>query len=104
MFWTRFPVLVCRGSSPSAITRLLGYPAESLIGRIVFEFIHPDDRLDLERAYFEVTSKTRRTVTANFRQIAGDGAWHPLRAALGFWSSLATPGVILTFRLSVSGS
>lgn len=81
-----------------AVTHLLGFPTEALIGRNFFELSHPEDRLELERAYFETSQRIRPATTVRFRHRAYDGSWLPVEATLGYWQSLEMAGVILIFR------
>ncbi|MBI4514805.1 MAG: PAS domain S-box protein [Deltaproteobacteria bacterium] len=58
-----------------AHTRLLGYSAEELIGRRVFELVHPEDRQAIVDAFLEGVGEgfTSRSVEFRFRH--KDGSW-----------------------------
>ena len=58
---------------------VLGYTPDSLVGRSVFEFVHPEDREDVVGAFAEVTRDGEsRTVQCRFR--CSDGSWRELSA------------------------
>jgi PAS domain S-box-containing protein len=86
-----------RYQSP-AVTRVLGYDSGALVGRSVFEFVHPDDLPGFEREVSEVIHKVRATTTAEFRHKTRDGSWCRLEATLGSGQPMGTGGVVLTFR------
>jgi PAS domain S-box-containing protein len=67
--------------SPS-ITAILGYDPESLIGKVGFDFIHPDDLTPAVEMFFGSmrTTDTRPPLLA--RAVASDGATHWLELTL----------------------
>jgi len=60
-----------------AVTRLLGYGQEELVGENGFDFIHPDDVEGLLAEFEELLTKPDATVTVEcrFRTADGDWAW-----------------------------
>ena len=60
--------------SPS-IERLLGYTPEELIGKNVFELVHPDDAADLRRLFAAGVTHPGIVITKQFRIRAKAGSW-----------------------------
>ncbi|GMU91336.1 MAG: hypothetical protein AMXMBFR4_03940 [Candidatus Hydrogenedentota bacterium] len=60
--------------SPS-ITRVLGYDSEELIGRSVFEFLHPDDRGEVVKTFMKGLEDPEAPQLAVFRCLHKDGSW-----------------------------
>ena len=63
-----------RYTSPS-MERVLGYPSEELIGRSVFDFIHPDDRTAVLDAFGRITGTPGLTLSLGCRVRHRDGPW-----------------------------
>ncbi len=59
--------------SPS-VERVLGYKPEEMVGKSVFEYVHPDD-LDFVKAEFFNSIKERRECKATHRYKRKDGKW-----------------------------
>ena len=66
--------------SPSCKT-LLGYEPKELIGRSAFEFIHPDDKVKIEKSWQNVVEKPAIT-TFTFRILSKDGPYVWFEAVL----------------------
>jgi PAS domain S-box-containing protein len=64
-------------ASPS-IERILGYTPEELIGRNAFDFIHPDDRTEIEELYREELASPAEMTPTEFRFQHRDGTWRTL--------------------------
>ena len=82
-----------------ALERILGYTPEELVGRNVFEFIHPGDiemiRGEIERVIH--TSETSRPVEFAFRH--KDGAWRTMESvARNLLAHPAVGGIIVNSR------
>lgn len=60
--------------SPS-VTRALGYPRQSLIGRNVFEIVHPDDHPQARQGIAEVMAAPGNIASAEGRLRHADGSW-----------------------------
>ncbi len=58
-----------------AVSNLLGYDQDELIGEIGFEYVHPDDTEGLLSKFAEVTGDEGGTVTAEARFRTADGDW-----------------------------
>ncbi|HEY9171402.1 MAG TPA: PAS domain S-box protein [Verrucomicrobiae bacterium] len=65
--------------SASAV-RVLGYPAEVLLGRSVFEQIHPEDRPRVREAFEHGLHHPAEAVRVEFRFQHGNGAWRRLES------------------------
>jgi nitrogen fixation negative regulator NifL len=63
-----------RYESPS-IERILGYKPEELIGRNVFELIHPDDVARIQKIFTEGLIRAGRIESGEYRFRHKDGSW-----------------------------
>jgi PAS domain S-box-containing protein len=77
--------------SPS-VQRLFGYFSPSMVGRKLFEFIHPDDSPKLRRRFEEVCGAGGTGAEACYRFRHRDGTWHWVEASLN--NMLEEPGVL----------
>jgi len=68
-----------RYQSP-AIRRVLGHEPADLIGRDVFEFVHPDDRAGTEEAFTKVVNDPDAVLSIEFRFLCKDGSYRVLEA------------------------
>ena len=86
--------------SPS-IQRLAGYEAEELVGRNVFEFMHPDDLPDLQQRFAAHLANPYRVVPdpaeARFRHKGGGWSWFDMVATNAF-DDPAVQGLVLFAR------
>jgi PAS domain S-box-containing protein len=79
--------------------RILGYPAEEVIGRDGLEFVYPEDRRIAEEAARGCREKPGAAVPAGFRVSHRDGWWRNLEAvAVNRLSDPAVGGVVVNFR------
>jgi PAS domain S-box-containing protein len=58
-----------------ATTRVLGFPADELVGRNVFELVHPDDAARLGAVLGGLLDSPGGSVTAEYRMRHQDGSW-----------------------------
>jgi PAS domain S-box-containing protein len=65
-----------------AVTRILGYDADELVGRKGYEFVHPDDRDRNADAMETVLSDPSVTETVEVRFRDADGSWRWIEATL----------------------
>ncbi len=65
--------------SPSAL-RLFGYTPEESVGRTGFDFVHPDDALELGPVFTDLMAHPGKSVTAEFRIRDKSGAWRWMEA------------------------
>ncbi|NUM56367.1 MAG: PAS domain S-box protein [Candidatus Hydrogenedentes bacterium] len=68
-----------RYESPS-IKHILGYDPDELLGRNVFDLIHPDDRGRVLRTLLEGLSNPASVHRIEFRCKHADGSWHKLES------------------------
>jgi diguanylate cyclase (GGDEF)-like protein/PAS domain S-box-containing protein len=68
------------GYQTPSITRLLGYPAESLVGTSLAELTHPDDRLALHTAHDEAVTGRRADAVSSLRLRHQDGSWRHVQS------------------------
>ncbi|MFN8574787.1 MAG: PAS domain S-box protein [Gemmatimonadaceae bacterium] len=66
--------------SPSVETAL-GFGAEELLGRSVFELVHPEDRLAVQGFVSHIVATPRVATTAEFRVSHRDGEWRILQCS-----------------------
>ena len=76
-------VICCDGDGnmgfvSDAARTLLGYDPESIIGRSVVEFIHPDDVTEVVDSIARWQGRVGRPRGAVLRVVASDGTWHRL--------------------------
>ena len=60
--------------TPSS-TRHLGWRPEQMVGRSIFDFLHPDDRETVGARMAETLQSPGRLVTAELRFLHADGSW-----------------------------
>ncbi|RAW43951.1 PAS domain-containing sensor histidine kinase [Halorubrum sp. 48-1-W] len=65
-----------------AVTRILGYDPDELIGHEGYEFVHPDDRPRNAEAVETVLSNPSEPVTVEVRFRAADGSWRWIEATM----------------------
>jgi PAS domain S-box-containing protein len=83
----------------SAITRLLGYTPEELVGRNPFDLIHPDDAALVAERLGELIATPGTSSSVVFRFLAKDGTWRHMEA-VGRTINPATPldGLVVNSR------
>jgi len=70
---------VVRFQSPAS-QRVLGQPAEQLLGRNMLELVHPEDVRRFEAALRQILSQSTASVSVEYRFRHRDGAWRILNA------------------------
>jgi len=58
-----------------AVTRLLGYGPEALLGQITFAYLHPDDRSRVEAAHARAIAGRATEIREEYRIRRADGTW-----------------------------
>src|SRR5205807_215864 len=58
-----------------AIELVTGYPPEAYLGRVGFDFIHPDDLAAAAEVYAEALGQPGRVLRAELRAVHRDGSW-----------------------------
>jgi PAS domain S-box-containing protein len=66
-------------NSPS-VQRVLGHDPKNLIGKIAFDFVHPDDVARVVAGFETGLQHPERTITLEFRFRHSDGTWRYLEA------------------------
>ena len=80
-------------------SQALGYAPADLIGRSVFELVHPEDRGSLATALTQVVSDPSQLGTAQCRVRHRDGAWRYLEiVATNLLSEATVGGIVLNAR------
>src|SRR5271170_6289547 len=64
----------------ASLKSVLGYEPEHMIGKSVFENIHPDDLLQAQEKFHRVLAKSDQPVTLQFRYRHKNGEWRHLEA------------------------
>ena len=88
-------------SQSRAVSRMLGYGAEELVGRNIFELIYEEDLNQLYNAFFSVTEGFQQSATVQFYHPARDGTYRLMEANVGKSSDAASQSVVLKFRPAV---
>ena len=84
--------------SPSA-ARVLGYPADFLLGRTPFDFVHPDDLEHLQRALEETVAGEYDRPPVEFRFKHASGRWIYLESmSTNLLDQPAVGGIVITSR------
>lgn len=65
-----------------AVTRILGYDPDELIGHEGYEFVHPDDRERNAEAVETVLSDSAESETVEVRFKHADGSWRWIEATM----------------------
>lgn len=63
-------------------TAILGYEVPELIGRNMFEFMHPEDMATSMRRFSESLGKAGQPVVAEYRYRCSDGSWRHMEAVI----------------------
>jgi PAS domain S-box-containing protein len=77
---------------------VLGYGAEELLGKSIFEFVHGEDLAQVYSAFFNVIEGIHEDFTVQFRHRTSDGSFRIIEATLGKLSDCASKGVVLSLR------
>lgn len=85
-------------SGPST-ARILGYEEQDFAGRVGFEFIHPDDRPNVERVFRELIDNPRKVTLLEFRLRNKAGVWLWIEAtANNLLNEPSIQAVVLNYR------
>ncbi len=89
---------VIRYMSPS-IERMTGYAVEELIGKSVFDYVHPDDIVELQADFSRGTMTLAQTHKRQFRYLHADGSWHVVESTgINLLEDPAVAGLVVTAR------
>jgi two-component system cell cycle sensor histidine kinase/response regulator CckA len=84
--------------SPS-VTRLLGHAPVTLIGRSLFEFIHPEDLSSAQAAFQKAVVRVTPTLPTEYRFRHADGSWvHLESVASNLQDHPGVNGIVVTTR------
>lgn len=84
--------------SPSA-HRVLGFSPPDVVGRSIFEFVHPEDLPEAQRAFVEVLGEERGLRSVSCRAKHADGGWRFLEAvAQNLVNDPDIQGIVLNAR------
>ncbi len=84
--------------SPS-IEKIAGYKPELLIGKSVFDYVHPDDIESLRADFSRGTMTLAQTHKRQFRYLHGDGSWHVIESAgINLLDDPAVAGIVVSVR------
>jgi len=81
-----------------AVSRVLGYEPEELVGRGIFELVHEDDLSAVHFAYFNVIEGFHENATVQFRHRTRDGSYRMIEATLGKLRDAALQSVVISMR------
>ncbi|MBC7229641.1 MAG: PAS domain-containing sensor histidine kinase [Actinobacteria bacterium] len=85
-------------SSPS-ITPLLGYEQDELLGRIGFDFVHPEDQERIHEIFTRGIESGEPTKPAFYRFLHKDGSWrHFESVGIGMFDNPSVRGMVITSR------
>jgi PAS domain S-box-containing protein len=82
----------------TAVTKVLGYGPEELLGTSIFEFVHPDDLAKVYSAFFNVFEGIFEDATVQFRHRVGDGTFRIIEATVGRLNDPTSTNVVLSLR------
>ena len=85
-------------SQNHAVSRVLGYAPEELVGRSIFELIHDEDLERLYSAFFNVVEGFQGNATARFRHRVRDGSHRMIEATVGKLCDGSPAQVVLSLR------
>ena len=82
----------------NAVTRVLGFGPQELLGKRIVDFVYLDDRDHLYSAFLNVTKGLLESAVVIFRLRTGDGALRTVEATLGKLDDPASTSVVLSLR------
>ncbi|HVB38609.1 MAG TPA: PAS domain S-box protein, partial [Vicinamibacterales bacterium] len=82
-----------------ALGRIMGYPAEALVGRSAFELIHPADVKLAEAAFARILAEPGEPIALSVRVRHRGGEWRDLSlVAVNRLADTAVQGIVVHFR------
>ena len=85
--------------TPAALERLLGYRPDEFVGRVGFDFVHPDDVAEVQRRFGIMLADPAERPTIVCRVRHRDGAWRHLETvACDRLTDPAVQAVVVNFR------
>lgn len=81
------------------IESVMGYPVDEIVGRGIYEFIHPDDRKVVKEKFNQLLSNQEENVTFELQLRHADGTWRWLEAVISNQvTNPAINGIIVNSR------
>lgn len=82
-----------------SVSRVLGYPPDHFIGKVGYDFIHPDDLEAVRNDLEEVIRGENSLVPTEFRMLSASGQWVPVEAVGSNRLDVPTVrGLVITVR------
>jgi len=82
-----------------AAERILGFAPAELLGEVVFEYIHPDEREAVERTFYRILDTDRFTEESiTYRHRAADGSWVWLESRMSNLTDDTLDGYVVSSR------
>lgn len=82
-----------------AVSRILGFDPEDLVGENAFDYIHPDDGDDVRRAFGRVIRRESfAETTVEYRHRAADGSWVWLESRMSNLTDSVLGGFVVSSR------
>jgi len=85
-------------SQSRAVSRVLGYQPEELVGHSIFELIYEEDLDRLYTAFFNVIEGLQDCATAQFYHPVRNGSYRLIEATVGKLSDATSRCMVLIFR------
>ncbi|WP_135303352.1 PAS domain-containing sensor histidine kinase [Haloarcula amylovorans] len=85
----------------AAADPILGYDPDALVGETVFEFVHPDDRAEVERRFEAVVNAAGEFAadSVTYRHRANDGSWVWLESRMSNLTDSELDGYVVSSRV-----
>ncbi|QIO24302.1 PAS domain-containing sensor histidine kinase [Haloarcula sp. JP-L23] len=85
----------------AAAERILGYDPDTLVGQNVFEYIHPEDRAEVQTQFESIvrTDEAFLADTATYRHRASDGSWVWLESRMSNLTDSELSGYVVSSRV-----
>lgn len=81
-----------------AVSHVLGYEPEELVGTLIFDRVHEEDLARLYCAFFDVIEGFDENDTAQFRHRDRDGSYRLIEATVGKLRGVSPASVVLSLR------
>lgn len=85
-------------SQSRAVTRVLGYQPEELVGGSIFGLVHDEDLARIYSAFFNVIEEFRTDAQVAFRHRTCDGSYRLIEAAVARLSDGSSVGAVFSLR------
>jgi PAS domain S-box-containing protein len=90
-------------SQSRAVTSVLGYESEELVGNSIFELIYEEELDGLYSAFFNVIEGSQERAAVQFYHPVRDGSYRLIEAAVSKLSNATMPSMVLLYR-PITGS